>query len=61
MNPLIPTNAIQMRYISPVFEPIYDEEDNAVDEECVRRGTDILYEFITPTSKDRIPRYYRLR
>ena len=36
MNPLIPTNAIQTRYISPVFEPIYDENENVVEEECVR-------------------------
>ena len=61
MNPLIPINAIQMRYISPIFEPIYDEEDNQVDEECVRDGTDVLYECIVPTNKDKLPRYYRLR
>ena len=61
MNPLIPTNAIQIRYISPIFEPIYDEEDNQVDDECVRDGTDVLYECIVPTNKDKLPRYYRLR
>ena len=61
MNPLIPINAIQMRYISPIFEPIYDEEDNQVDEECVRNGTDDLHECIVPTNKDKLPRYYRLR
>ena len=61
MNPLIPINAIQMRYISPIFEPIYDEEDNQVDEECVRNGTDVLHECIVPTNKDKLPRYYRLR
>ena len=61
MNPLIPTNAIQIRYISPIFEPIYDEEDNQVDEACVRNGTDVLHECIVPTNKDKLPRYYRLR
>jgi hypothetical protein len=61
MNPLIPTNAIQIRYISPLYEPIYDEEDNAVDEECVRHGTDVLNECILTVSKDKLPRYYRLR
>ena len=61
MNPLIPINAIQMRYISPIFEPIYDEEDNQIDEECVRDGTNVLRECIVPTNKDKLPRYYRLR
>ena len=61
MNPLIPTNAIQIRYISPIYEPIYDEEDNQVDDECVRDGTDVLRECIVAVSKDKLPRYYRLR
>ena len=61
MNPLIPTNAIQIRYISPIFEPVYDDEDNQMGEECVRDGTDVLYECIVPTNKDKLPRYYRLR
>ena len=61
MNPLIPINAIQMRYISPIIEPIFDEENNQVDEECVRDGTDVLYECIVPTNNDKLPRYYRLR
>ena len=61
MNPLIPINAIQMRYVSPIIEPIYDEEENQVDEECVRNGTDVLHECIVPTNNDKLPRYYRLR
>ena len=61
MNPLIPINAIQIRYISPILEPVYDEEDNQVDEECVRNGTDVLHECRVPTNKDKLPRYYRLR
>ena len=61
MNPLIPINAIQMRYISPIIEPVFDEEDNQVDEECVRDGTNVLYEFIVAVNKDKLPRYYRLR
>ena len=61
MNPLIPINAIQMRYISPIYEPVFDEEENQVDEECVRDGTDVLYECIVPTNNDKLPRYYRLR
>ena len=61
MNPLIPINAIQMRYISPIYEPVFDEEDNQIDEECVRDGTDVLYECIVPTNNDKLPRYYRLR
>ena len=61
MNPLIPINAIQMRYISPISEPIYDEEDNQVDDECVRDGTNVLHECIVAVNKDKLPRYYRLR
>ena len=61
MNPLIPINAIQIRYISPIFEPIYDEEDNQVDDECVRDGTNVLHECIVAVNKDKLPRYYRLR
>ena len=61
MNPLIPINAIQMRYISPIYEPIFDDEDNQIDEECVRDGTDVIYECIVPTNNDKLPRYYRLR
>jgi hypothetical protein len=61
MNPLIPINAIQMRYISPIYEPVFDEEDNQIDEECVRDGTHVLSECIMPTHKDKLPRYYRLR
>jgi len=61
MNPLIPINAIQMRYISPIYEPIYDEEDNVIDEECVTDGTNVLHECIWTVNKDKLPRYYRLR
>ena len=61
MNPLIPTNALQLRYISPIFEPIHDEEDNVIDEECVREGTDVMFDFIKPINRDKIPRYYHLR
>jgi hypothetical protein len=61
MNPLIPTNAIQMRYISPIYEPVYDEEDNLIEEECVRDGTDVLNECVRAVSKDKLPRYYLLR
>ena len=61
MNPLIPTDAIQLRYYSPIYEPIYDEDDNVIDEECVRSGSDVYEDFIKPTHDDGIPRYYRLR
>lgn len=61
MNPLIPNSAVQLRYESPLYEPIYDEDDNVIDEECVNVGTDILATFIEPVMEDRIPRYYRLR
>jgi hypothetical protein len=61
MNPLIPTNAIQLRYVSPIFEPIYDEEENQIDEECMRDGTNVLRECIVAVNKDKLPRYYRLR
>ena len=61
MNPLIPINAIQMRYISPIYEPVFDEEDNQIDEECVRDGTNVLHECIVAVNKDKLPRYYRLR
>ena len=61
MNPLIPTNAIQLRYDSPRYEPYYDDDGNVVDEECVEYGTDIVETFIEPVLSDGIPRYYRLR
>ena len=61
MNPLIPTNAIQIRYVSPIFEPVYDDEDNQMGEDCVHDGTDVLDECIVAVSKDKLPRYYRLR
>jgi len=60
MNPLL-KGAEQIRYYSPIYEPIYDEEDNVVDEECVRNGTNILETFIKPVHNDGKPRYYRLR
>ena len=60
MNPLL-KGAEQLRYHSPIYEPIYDEEDNVVDEEIVRNGTDILNTFIQPVHADGKPRYYRLR
>ena len=41
MNPLIPINAIQIRYVSPIFEPVYDDEDNQMGEDCVHDGTDV--------------------
>lgn len=61
MNPLIPTDAIQLRYDSPRYEPYYDDDGNIVDEECVEYGTDIVETFIEPVLSDGIPRYYRLR
>ena len=61
MNPLIPINAIQIRYESPIYEPLFDEDGNQVDEECMRDGTDVLHEIIVAVNKDKIPRYYRLR
>ena len=60
MNPLL-KGAEQLRYYSPIYEPIYDEEDNVVDEEMIRNGTDILSTFIRPVHADGKPRYYRLR
>ena len=61
MNPLIPTNAIQIRYESPQYEPYYDEDGNIIDEDCVDPGTDVWQEFVQPVHDDGIPRYYRLR
>tara|TARA_R110002124_G_scaffold169935_2_gene337507 strand:+ start:171 stop:620 length:450 start_codon:yes stop_codon:yes gene_type:complete len=60
MNPLL-KGAEQIRYYSPIYEPIYDEEDNVIEEECVRNGTNILETFIKPVHNDGKPRYYRLR
>ncbi len=60
MNPLI-KGAEQIRYQSPLYEPLYDEEDNVYDEECVRSGTDVINTFIRPVHFDGKPRYYRLR
>ena len=61
MNPLIPINSIQLRYISPIYEPLYDEEGDVYDEECIEPGTNVVEEFIQPVHTDGIPRYYRLR
>ncbi len=60
MNPLL-KGAEQLRYYSPIYEPLYDEEDNVIDEEMVRVGTDVLDTFIKPVHTDGKPRYYRLR
>ncbi len=60
MNPLI-KGAEQIRYQSPLYEPVYDEDDNVIDEECVRSGTDVIDTFIIPVHNDGKPRYYRLR
>ena len=60
MNPLI-KGAEQIRYQSPLYDPVYDEDDNVIDEECVRDGTDVIDTFIRPVNADGKPRYYRLR
>ena len=60
MNPLI-KGAEQIRYQSPLYDPIYDEDDNVIDEECIRSGTDVVNTFIRPVNADGKPRYYRLR
>lgn len=60
MNPLI-KGAEQIRYQSPIYEPYYDDDDNVIDEECVREGTDVVNTFIRPVNADGKPRYYRLR
>ena len=60
MNPLI-KGAEQIRYQSPLYDPIYDEDDNVIDEECIRSGTDVINTFIRPVNADGKPRYYRLR
>jgi hypothetical protein len=60
MNPLI-KGAEQIRYQSPLYDPIYDDDDNVIDEECVRSGTDVINTFIRPVNADGKPRYYRLR
>ena len=61
MNPLIPTEAMQIRYESPIYEPMYDDDDKVIDEDCVHPGTDVWHEFVLPVHADGIPRYYRLR
>ena len=61
MNPLIPQDAMQIRYDSPIYEPYYDDEDNIIDEECVDPGTDVVNQVISKVHNDGIPRYYRLR
>lgn len=53
--------AEQLMYRSPIYDNVYDEDDNVVDEHCVREGTDVIAEFIIPTHEDGKPRYYRLR
>ena len=60
MNPLI-KGAEQIRYQSPLYDPVYDEDDNVIDEECIRSGTDVIDTFIRPVNADGKPRYYRLR
>ena len=61
MNPLIPQDAMQIRYDSPIYEPYYDDDDNIIDEECVDPGTDVVHQVISKVHNDGIPRYYRLR
>ena len=61
MNPLIPQDAMQIRYDSPIYEPYYDDDDNIIDEECVDPGTNVVNQVISKVHNDGIPRYYRLR
>ena len=57
MNPLIPQDAMQIRYDSPIYEPYYDDDDNIIDEECVDPGTNVVNQVISKVHNDGIPRY----
>ena len=58
----LPPNAIQIRYIHPYFEGVYDDEDNFVEEYCTNEDTATdVYDLIRKAHREKQSYYYRRR
>ena len=58
----LPPNAIQIRYVHPYFEGVYDDEDNFVEEYCVNEDTATdVYDLIRKAHREKQSYYYRRR
>ena len=58
----LPPNAIQIRYVHPYYEGIYDDEDNFVEEYCTNEDTATdVYKLIRKAHREKQSYYYRRR
>lgn len=58
----LPPNAIQIRYVHPYYEGVYDDDDNFVEEYCVNEDTATdVYDLIRKAHKEKQSYYYRRR
>jgi hypothetical protein len=58
----LPPNAIQIRYVHPYFEGVYDDEDNFVEEYCTNEDTATdVYQLIRKAHREKQSYYYRRR
>lgn len=58
----LPPNAIQIRYVHPYFEGVYDDEDNFVEEYCTNEDTATdVYDLIRKAHREKQSYYYRRR
>jgi len=58
----LPLNAIQIRYVHPYYEGVYDDEDNFVEEYCTNEDTATdVYKLIRKADREKQSYYYRRR
>ena len=58
----LPPNAIQVRYVHPYYEGVYDDEDNFVEEYCTNESTATdVYKLIRKAHREKQSYYYRRR
>jgi len=58
----LPLNAIQIRYVHPYYEGVYDDEDNFVEEYCTNEDTATdVYKLIRKAHREKQSYYYRRR
>ena len=58
----LPPNAIQIRYVHPYYEGVYDDEDNFVEEYCTNESTATdVYKLIRKAHREKQSYYYRRR
>ena len=55
----LPPNAIQVRYVHPYYEGVYDDEDNFVEEYCTNESTATdVYKLIRKAHREKQSYYY---